>query len=395
MPPRSRWSARSPTTPRRRWPTPPHRRAGPLAHASWPSAPRSSATLREIAARITGASDLSEVLQRAVDEAARLIARRRRPDRPPRRPDRHASLGVRVRDAAADDSVWPDDPRRDPRPGRSSGQAVVTGPAVWTGDYLARRRFPHGIAARTPSSADVGIRSVMAVPLIGDAGPFGALTVYTGVADAWTRGRRGAARGPRRPGGHRHHRTPASSRSSTGPRAARPARADAEQALREIAARITALRDPAEILQEVVEQASRLLGGGRGDPRPARPRRTRQPALGVRRRPRPSSSRDEERAKLWISVGVGATGVAVAEDRVVDRRRRPGRPVPAVARVDTILRADRLPLDDRGADHAATRSARGASRSTPSSADAFDEGDADLIRALADQARHRASPTRG
>ena len=42
----------------------------------------------------------------------------------------------------------------------------------------------------------------------------------------------------------------------------------------------------------------------------------------------------EERAKLWISVGVGATGIAVAEDRVVladddlarSSRRRPSRP---------------------------------------------------------------------
>ena len=33
------------------------------------------------------------------------------------------------------------------------------------------------------------------------------------------------------------------------------------------------------------------------------------------------------------------------------RRRRPGRAVPAVARIDRVLRADRLPLDDRRADH--------------------------------------------
>ena len=39
--------------------------------------------------------------------------------------------------------------------------------------------------------------------------------------------------------------------------------ADAERALREIAARITAIRDPAELLQHVVDEAARLLGAER------------------------------------------------------------------------------------------------------------------------------------
>ena len=92
-------------------------------------------------------------------------------------------------------------------------------------------------------------------------------------------------------------------------------RADAEQALREIAARITALRDPAEILQEVVELASRLVGGEGAildllDPDSGNLRWAYDDGLGRR-------FSDEERAHLWISVGEGATGVAVAEDRVV------------------------------------------------------------------------------
>ena len=92
-------------------------------------------------------------------------------------------------------------------------------------------------------------------------------------------------------------------------------RADAEQALREIAARITALRDPAEILQEVVELASRLVGGEGAildllDPETGDLRWAYDDGLR-------GQFTAEERANLWISVGEGATGVAVAEDRVV------------------------------------------------------------------------------
>ena len=59
----------------------------------------------------------------------------------------------------------------------------------------------------------------------------------------------------------------------------------------------------------------------------------------------------EERAGLWISVGVGATGIAVAEGRVIVADDDLAGQLPALARVDRVLRADRFPLDDRGADH--------------------------------------------
>ena len=92
-------------------------------------------------------------------------------------------------------------------------------------------------------------------------------------------------------------------------------RAEAEQALREIAARITAMRDPAEILQQVVELASRLVGGQGAildilDAESGHLRWAYDDGVG-----RLFSA--EERAQLWITVGVGATGAAVAEDRVV------------------------------------------------------------------------------
>ena len=109
------------------------------------------------------------------------------------------------------------------------------------------------------------------------------------------------------------------------------------------------LRDTTEILGDVVEQAVRLV---RADGvildllDPSTGNLHWALDSGVR-----EQFTDEERAQLWISVGVGATGKAVAEDRVVARRRRPRGAVPAVARVDRVLRADRLPVDDRRADH--------------------------------------------
>ena len=98
-------------------------------------------------------------------------------------------------------------------------------------------------------------------------------------------------------------------------RSALARRAEAEQALREIAARITALRDPAEILQEVVELASRLVRGQGAildllDPATGNLHWAFDDGLG-------RQFSEEERAQLWIAVGVGATGTAVAEDRVV------------------------------------------------------------------------------
>ena len=92
-------------------------------------------------------------------------------------------------------------------------------------------------------------------------------------------------------------------------------RAEAEQALREIAARITILREPEEILNDVVAQAGRLVraDGVILD--------LLDPSTGNLHWAFDDGLSDifsaEERAQLWISVGVGATGTAVAENRVI------------------------------------------------------------------------------
>jgi GAF domain-containing protein len=120
-------------------------------------------SLREIAARISAATDLAAVLQLGVDEAARLLhADGARIDLidPKSGLLRWAYASGAIR---PDDSIWPDDP--DERLDQGvSGQAVVRGRPFWTGDYGNDDRFPHGSGADTYVSA-TQVRSALAAPL--------------------------------------------------------------------------------------------------------------------------------------------------------------------------------------------------------------------------------------
>ena len=111
--------------------------------------------------------------------------RRRRADRPDRPDVRAAALGLRLGRAQARRrrSGRTTPTRRSTR--ASSGQAVVSGRPFWTGDYAQRHALPARRRARTSTSSGPGIHSVMAAPLIGEGGPFGALTVFSSRADAW------------------------------------------------------------------------------------------------------------------------------------------------------------------------------------------------------------------
>ena len=272
----------------------------------------SERSVREIAARISAATDLSAVLQLGVDEAARLL---------------HAD-GARIDliDAASgllrwayasgavrpDDAIWPDDPEETLEQG-VSGQSVVLGRAFWTGDYVNDRRFPHGRGADSYVGA-TDVRSVLAAPLTGDAGPLGALTVFTSRPDAWGEGDAALLEAIADQAAIMIRTTRLIDELDRS-REALGRRADAEQALREIAARITVLRDPAEILQDVVAQAGRLVKADGVildllDPASGDLLWAMDDGLG-------GQFTDEERANLWISVGVGATGTAVAQDRVI------------------------------------------------------------------------------
>ena len=270
-------------------------------------------SLREIAARISAATDLAAVLQLGVDEAARLLhADGARIDLidPKSGLLRWAYASGAVR---PDDSVWPDDPDETLDQG-VSGQAVTLGRPFWTGDYVNDKRFPHGRGADTYAEA-TQVRSALAAPLTGESGAFGALTVFTEKPDAWheadaalleTIADQAAIM----------IRTTRLIEQLDASREALARRADAEQALREIAARITILREPAEILHDVVEQAARLVRADGVildllDPATGNLHWALDDGI------LSTQFSPEERAQLWISVGEGATGIAVAEDRVV------------------------------------------------------------------------------
>ena len=257
----------------------------------------------------------------------------------------------------------------------------MTGRAFWTGDYLHDERFPHGRGADTYVETS-GVASVMAAPLIGETGPFGALTIFTDRPDAWTEPDATLLEAIAAQAAIAITRARLLDELDRS-REALSRRAEAEQALREIAARITALRDPGEILQEVVELASRLVRGQGAildllDPATGDLHWAFDDGLGEK-------FDAEERAKLWISVGVGATGTAVAEDRVVIAGDDlAGLFPPSPESTEFYLRTgfhSMIAAPITGDD-----GPLGVIEVYAIAADAFDEDDATLIQALASQA---------
>jgi PAS domain S-box-containing protein len=217
--------------------------------------------LREIGARISALREPADVLQLAVDEAARLL------DADGARIDRL--------DEATGGLYWAYDATTGRRPGLGpirdkaeavagegiSGRAVTESQTVWTRDYLVDDRFEHAPEIDRHVERH-GIRSAISAPLLGDRGPLGTLTVYSGQTDAY---------GPREAqlveviAGQAaisitNARLIAELARS---REAEARRAAAERSLREIAARITAIRDPSDLLQHLVAEAARLLGAER------------------------------------------------------------------------------------------------------------------------------------
>jgi PAS domain S-box-containing protein len=213
--------------------------------------------LREIGSRITAVREPAEVLQLTVDEAARLLV----------------ADGARIDLLSEDDGAlyWAYDATTGRRPGLGpiggsgeakagegiSGRAVREMQPVFTGDYLRDDRFEHA-ALPDAHVKRYEIRSVVAVPLVGDRGPLGTLTVYTGQVDAY--GARDASLLEALAGQAAIAMTNAGLIARlAASQADERRRADEERALREIAARITAIRDPSDLLQDVVDEAARLL----------------------------------------------------------------------------------------------------------------------------------------
>ncbi|MHB8958543.1 MAG: GAF domain-containing protein [Candidatus Limnocylindrales bacterium] len=139
-----------------------------------------------------------------------------------------------------------------------SGRAVLSRRAASTADYLADPSFVHrpGPDAFVRS---MGIHSVMAVPLFGDDGPFGALTVWSRRPDAFNAD---AATLLETIAGQaavalvRSRLIEELGRS----REALVRRADEERALRDLARRAMSSLDPESVLDDVAAEAARLLG---------------------------------------------------------------------------------------------------------------------------------------
>ena len=199
------------------WPTTP--RSGsrtPSSSTSWPApGRRSSGGPRPSApcARSAPGSRSSATRPRSSSSPSTrrpaLLGRRRRPDRPPRRARRRPLLGVRRGDRPAARS------RADRRERRGEGRRGDLGAGGPRDAARLHRRLPPRRPlrarrrARTPTSSVTPIRSVIAVPLVGDRGPIGTLTVYTGEVDAFTEADARLLEALAGPGGDRDDERPA------------------------------------------------------------------------------------------------------------------------------------------------------------------------------------------
>jgi len=213
-------------------------------------------SLREISARVSASHDVDEVVGLAIDEATRHLAGDgARVD--VYQPSIGLLRGIYTSDGAVPTvEEWPDTPNERTDQGLS-GQAYTRGTTVWTGDYLADERFPHASGADA-YVRNLGLRSVIAAPLIGEAGPIGALTVMSKRPDAFGAEHRDLLEGIATQvaislGTARLIEDLDRSRAELGRRVER------ERALREIGARLTAVGSPEVLLHQIVAEARRLV----------------------------------------------------------------------------------------------------------------------------------------
>ena len=130
-------------------------------------------SLREIAARISATKGARDVLQRTVDEAARLLAADEaridliEPESGLLRWAYHSSASTPY--GSWD---WPDNPDEKIEQG-VSGLAVTEARVAWTGDYLNDPGFIHA-SSSDGYVREIGIKSVMSAPLLDAGRSFGA-----------------------------------------------------------------------------------------------------------------------------------------------------------------------------------------------------------------------------
>ena len=146
----------------------------------------------------------------------------------------------------------------------ASGRAVITGQTYISRDYLDRPATSSTATAPTRTSRAKGIHGVIATPLFGDQGPFGAITVWSTTEDAFDPERRRPARDHRRPVGGRARARAADRGAGPLARGARPARrGGARRCARSARGWATMGDDPGDVLNRIVHETARLLGGER------------------------------------------------------------------------------------------------------------------------------------
>jgi len=268
--------------------------------------------LREIAANISALRDVEAILQQTVAEARRLL--------------NSDSCRIDMLEADGTTLSWAyasgEDAVRTRETGLDAtfsvgegiaGRTVQTGRAYRTGDYLADDRFVHHPVSDALVRA-TGFRSVLSAPLRGESGSLGAISVSSHRPEAYDEEQSDLlqALADQAAIAIQNARL-IEELDRSGMELAR--RAEAEQSLREIAAEITAIREPGSLLQQVVDAARQLVDADGSvldliDPTRNALRWAFDSGVGDAFTP-------EEIAQLTIPIGQGATGVAVAENRLV------------------------------------------------------------------------------
>jgi PAS domain S-box-containing protein len=211
-------------------------------------------SLGEIAASITSLRDPSEVLRRTVAEAKRLLGAEHLVIHQLRADTRELADYREVFNAGPD--TPPVDEVTISLGQGIAGRAIENAEVTWTGDYLGDTSFQH-TAKADEWITRYGYRSQMSAPLIGESGALAAITAYSSKLDAFG----------------------TDDAELLGALASQAAivlgnarlyeelelRVEAQRSLGEIAARITAIRDPGDVLQRTLDEAVRLLDadGGR------------------------------------------------------------------------------------------------------------------------------------
>ena len=141
------------------------------------------------------------------------------------------------------------------------GRAVQAGAIVRTGNYADDSSFEHDPRADA-FMRSVAAQSMIVAPLPGPAHdpgtPIGAMGVFAGRGDAFSADQEGLARSLAEHAASAIH-TANLVRQLAESRRELARRVEVEQALREIAGRLTVVHDPAEVLQRAVDAAASLL----------------------------------------------------------------------------------------------------------------------------------------